>query len=314
MSAPPRLSIGLPVFNSTTYLPESLDALLGQSFGDFELIISDNASTDGTEEICRDYAARDPRVRYIRQAANIGAGPNHNAVFYAARGELFKWASDDDLYGRDLLRRCIEVLDEHPEVVLSHCRTAMIDEDGRITRLVGYPLRTDSADPAVRFASLLFDVGGDDDYGVIRSDVLRRVEMYDSYWHADRTIIAELALHGRFHHVPESLYFRRDHEGRSVRANRSVRAWCANMDPRRANRIVHPVPRLLGEYVWAYVAAIRRAPLDSRTRRRCVGHLARWLVRRSAPRRLGVVPEVPAEAVLDERVSVNELVPGRGTA
>ena len=74
----PRLSVGLPVYNGEGYLAESLEALLGQSYEDFELIISDNASTDGTADICRRYAKQDSRIRYIRQPRNIGCAPNHN--------------------------------------------------------------------------------------------------------------------------------------------------------------------------------------------------------------------------------------------
>ncbi len=102
MNVAPRLSIGLPVYNGETYLIESLDSLFSQSYEDFELIISDNASTDGTADICRRYAKQDPRIHFIRQSRNIGLAPNHNFVFQEARGELFKWASHDDLYARDL--------------------------------------------------------------------------------------------------------------------------------------------------------------------------------------------------------------------
>ena len=110
----PRLSIGLPVYNGENYLAESLDALLGQSFEDFELIISDNASTDGTAAISRRYERLDSRVRYVRQPRNVGLAPNHNIVVEQARGELFKWASHDDVYGRELLERCVVALDENP--------------------------------------------------------------------------------------------------------------------------------------------------------------------------------------------------------
>ena len=110
MTSVPRLSIGLPTYNGENFLAESLDALLGQSYEDFELIISDNASTDGTEDICRRYAKQDSRIRYIRQPRNIGCAPNHNVLVRQSRGELFKWASDDDLYARDLIERCIEAL------------------------------------------------------------------------------------------------------------------------------------------------------------------------------------------------------------
>jgi len=176
VTAVPRLGIGLPVGNGENYLSESLDALLGQSCTDFELIISDNASTDGTEDTCRQYLAQDRRIRYVRQPRNIGCTANHNLVVRHARGELFKWASHDDLYGRDLLRRCVEALDEHPDVVLASCWSALIDGAGNISEVVAwYPPATDSTRAPERFRGLLFALAGDDDYGVIRTDVLRRI-------------------------------------------------------------------------------------------------------------------------------------------
>lgn len=285
MSVVPRLSIGLPVYNGERYLADALDALLGQTYEDFELIISDNASTDGTEDICTRYAAADPRIRYIRQPHNIGLAGNHNTVFDHARGELFKWASDDDLYARELLRRCVDALDEHPQVVLAHCWTAMIDDDAdSVARGVDYPLDSSAPRAPDRFRSMLFDNGGDDDYGVIRTDILRRVRLYDSYFNADRTVVAEIALHGPFHQVPEWLYFRREHPEQSSRERKEVRAWCASYDRRRANRLRHPVIRLLAEYVWGYVSAIRRAPLSGTDRRHCYRHLLRWLISRATRR------------------------------
>src|ERR1700730_635676 len=118
MNKAPRLTVGLPVYNGESYLAESLDALLGQSYEDFELIISDNASTDGTADICRGYAKQDSRIRYIRQPHHIGLAPNHNFVAEQGRGEFFKWAAADDLYARDLLKCCVDALDEYPHVVL----------------------------------------------------------------------------------------------------------------------------------------------------------------------------------------------------
>jgi glycosyltransferase involved in cell wall biosynthesis len=310
MTAQPRLSIGLPVYNGEYFLAEALDALLGQTYGDFELIISDNASTDGTEGVCRQYEALDSRIRYIRQPRNIGCAPNHNVVVKESRGELFKWASDDDLYGRDLLLRCVEALDEHPDVVLSHSWTAMIDASGDVTRSIGYQLNTDSPSAPDRFRSLLFDVGGDDDYGVVRADVLRRTPLVNSYHHADRTIVAEIALHGRFHHVPESLYFRRDHPDRAERANPTIRSRCANLDPRRANRLRHPTARLLAEYIGGYVGAIKRSPLSPSDRAQCFRYLGEWMASRAIPRRFRSVREQPVGA-LDEQISIDMLVPGR---
>ena len=105
---------------------------------------------------------------------------------------------------------------------------------------VDYPLDTANPHAPDRFRSLLFDVGGDDFYGVMRSDILRRTPLNGSYHHSDRTIMAELALYGRFHQVPELLFFRRDHPDRAERAKPTIRSRSANMEPRRASRLRIP--------------------------------------------------------------------------
>ncbi len=308
MNAAPKLTVGLPVYNGANYLAQSLDSLLGQSYADFELIISDNASTDDTAEICHEYARRDSRVSYFRQPRNVGLAPNHNFVADKARGELFKWASNDDLYGRDLLKLCVEALGEYPDVVLAHSWTAMIDGSGQVTSALRYPLATAAERAPERFRSLLFDSGGDDDGGVMRTDVLRRTAMKESYHHSDRTIIAELALHGPFYQVPDWLYFRRDHPERAERACPTVRSRCANMDPRRADRLRNPVARLYAEYIWGYVSAIRKAPLTPADRRECYLALEQWATSRLRRTRPG--PDEPPSAA-DADIHVAALVAGQ---
>jgi glycosyltransferase involved in cell wall biosynthesis len=306
MSTAPKLSIGLPVYNGEKYVAESLEALLGQSFTDFELIISDNASTDGTGDICRCYEKQDSRVRYYRQPRNIGLAPNHNFVVEQAQGELFKWASNDDLYARDLLERCIDALDKYPDVVLAHSWTAKVDDSGTLTRALEYPLDTASPRAPERFRSLLFVSGGDDDYGVIRTEVLRRTAMQESYHHADRTIIAELSLYGRFYQVPDWLYFRREHPGQS--GGVPMRRRCAIMDPRRADPLRHPAIRLYGEYIWAYIRAIRHAPLSAADRQECYRHLAHWLATRGRP---GATGQDDPPSVAHPDIQVGSIVAGR---
>jgi glycosyltransferase involved in cell wall biosynthesis len=310
MSAQPRLTIGLPVYNGEKYIAESLEALLGQSFTDFELIISDNASTDSTGEICHRYEDQDSRVRYFRQSRNIGLSPNHNFVVERARGELFKWASNDDLYARDLLERCIDALDKYPDIVLAHCWTAKIDESGTVTQALTYLPNTASPRAPERFRSLLFDDGGDDDYGVIRTAILRRTPLQGSYHHAEHTITAELGLHGRFYQVPDWLYFRREHAGQAERAYPTARRRCVNMDPRRADPLRHPVARLYAEYVWGYISAIRRAPLSAKERRECYRYLAQWFASRVRPG-----PTVQAELVpvAHKDILIDAIVAGRQT-
>jgi glycosyltransferase involved in cell wall biosynthesis len=275
----PKLSVGLPVYNGERHVRECLDSLLGQSYEDFELIISDNASDDGTGDICRQYAKMDSRIVYVRQAANIGRVPNHNFLIEEASGSLFKWVAADDLYARDLLKRSVEVLDERPEVVLVHSRSAIVDDVGNVTEFVKYPVASDSLRAPDRFRSMLFDGWGDDSYGVIRTDVLRRTPLHGSYHYADRTFSIEIALHGPFYQVPDWLFFRREAPDRV----RTVRARCTYLDPRRADRLRHPVARLYGEYVFAYVAMLQRAPLSGAELRECYGHLARWALTRCGP-------------------------------
>ena len=305
----PRLTIGLPVYNGEEYLAESLEALLGQTFTDYELVITDNASTDGTADICRDYASRDDRIRYHLLPKNIGAAPNHNHVFTLARGELFKWASHDDLYGRDLLAKCVAALDERPDFVLAHAHQAIIDGDGTVTVPFEYRHATDSPSAPERFRSMLFEPGGDDFYGVMRTAMLRKVRPHDSYHHADRTFVSEIALHGRFYQVPELLFFRRDHPTRAERANPTKRSRCVNLDPRRANRFLHPTPRLLAEYVGGFVGVINRAPLTWGERTECFRHLGAWLTSRAKP---GAGERVEDRAPVDRpELSVDAIVAGR---
>jgi glycosyltransferase involved in cell wall biosynthesis len=309
MGTVPRLSVGLPVYNSSSYVAESIEALLGQTFEDFELIISDNASTDDTADICRRYAKADSRVSYFRQPRNVGLAPNHNFCVERAQGELFKWAAGDDLYARDLLERCVAALDEHPQVVLAHAWTAMVDGDGKVFQLNAYPLASSAPRAPERFRSLLNDSGGDDDGGVMRKEVLLRTAMKESYHHADRTIIAEVALHGPFYQVPDWLYFRRDHPARAERAHPGVRARCANMDPRRADPWRNPLPRLLGEYIWAYLRMIRKTPLTPAERRECYLYLAEWMTRRATPHRL--VSAMSPVATEHPEIDVDAMVAGR---
>jgi glycosyltransferase involved in cell wall biosynthesis len=282
MNATPRLTIGLAVYNGENFLAQSIESLLGQAYKDFELIISDNASTDCTAEICIQYAKQDSRIRYFRQNQNIGSAPNHNFTIHKARGELFKTASHDDLYGRDLLQLCVEALDKDPAVVLAHSWSAIIDEGNTVTEVVDYPVNTTDARASERLRSMLFDGWGDDEGGVVRTDVLRRTALHGSYHFADRIFTMALALHGPFYMVPDYLYFRRYHEGQGG-ACADLRARCAKLDPRRASRLRHPTARLYGEYIAGYVSAIRRAPLSAADKRECYQILGRWLASRALP-------------------------------
>jgi glycosyltransferase involved in cell wall biosynthesis len=213
------VSLGMPVYNGDAYLREALDSLVGQTFADLDIIITDNASTDGTEEICRDFASRDARVRYHRLPKNIGAAPNFNHVFALSGSRYFKWCAHDDLISPNYVERCVAALEARPDAVLAFGRTEVIDEGGNH---VDWPadgfmpaLEADSAaerfGQAIRRAGTCFPI-----FGLFRSDALRRSTMQRSYYGCDRALIAEAALLGKVLLVEDAVFYNRHHGARSI--------------------------------------------------------------------------------------------------
>jgi glycosyltransferase involved in cell wall biosynthesis len=209
----PSLSIGMPVFNAEKYLEEALDSILGQTYRDFELIISDNASTDHTQQICHAYASMDSRIRYYRNEKNLGAPRNFNRVFKLSRGKYFKWAAYDDVLAPEYLKKCIDVLDKGSSIILCHSRTDRIDERGVLVGNYDHAMRIDSAKPHERFADLIslkhnpcWPI-----FGVTYASIMKMTPLHGDYLGADGNLLAELGLYGRIYEIPEYLFFRRDH-------------------------------------------------------------------------------------------------------
>src|ERR1700730_13365189 len=159
------LSIGLFVYNGERFLEETLHSILNQTFTDFELIISDNASTDRTGAIAEAYAKRDDRIRYYRSEKNMGAGWNVRRVYELATGKYFKQAAVDDLLEPDFLRRCVEMLESDPDCVVAYARTKEVDENGTFIKNYVTPMKTDYSDPVVRFREMFY-TGGDKCYQI----------------------------------------------------------------------------------------------------------------------------------------------------
>jgi glycosyltransferase involved in cell wall biosynthesis len=128
----PRVSLGMPVYNGEAYLEEALRSLLGQTFEDFELIISDNASTDRTRSICLDYAAHDRRIRFLRNEINVGFCRNQNRVIESSTGEYFLLTHHDDVRAPNYLERTVAVMDADPSIVVCYTKTRDIDERGNL--------------------------------------------------------------------------------------------------------------------------------------------------------------------------------------
>jgi glycosyltransferase involved in cell wall biosynthesis len=270
----PRVSIGLPVYNGERYLAEALHSILSQTYADFELIISDNASTDGTEEICREYASRDGRIRYYRSDINKGAAWNYNRVFELSRGEYFKWASHDDSCAPNLLERCVASLDAAPEVVVSFPRTTVIDAEGGTIDMEEDDLPLDSPDVVRRFAACLnpMKLCHNVIFGLIRRDILAGTRLIGTYLASDRSLVAELSLYGPFEELPERLFFRRKHSSNIGIALKDLQFY----RPGLRRKFVMPEWRLFREFL----RSIRRAPLGVREKARLTGTVLRWAVGR----------------------------------
>lgn len=232
----PKVSLGLPVYNGERFLSGAIQSLLDQEYGDFELVIADNASTDGTQGICEEFARQDKRVRYNRNERNIGLAPNHNRVFQLSRGAYFKWVAHDDEYSPKMLGRYVEVLDSAPpEVNTVYAACEYINDAGE--RLGQFTDGVDRRDPRphVRLAHLLLNINiYNCTFGLIRSSVLRKTRLHGSFPMADRVLFSELAMLGEICELPEPLIQIRIHEGRSFTKHKSAESLRELFDPSAA--------------------------------------------------------------------------------
>jgi glycosyltransferase involved in cell wall biosynthesis len=211
--AAPKLSIGMPVFNGAKWIRDALESLLTQSFEDFELIISDNASTDDTEAICRRVAAGDARVRYHRNSTNIGIHRNYNRVFELSSGTYFKWAGCNDICLDGFLEKCVAVLDARPEVVLVYPKALLLlsTQDGEeYAQEHDDNLNLEYDRPSQRFREYLNRERFNNVMnGAIRVSALRQTALNLPLPGSDISMIAELSLRGKFVEIPDRLFVRR---------------------------------------------------------------------------------------------------------
>ena len=278
----PRVSIGIPVYNGEVFLGETIDSLLAQTFDDFELIISDNASTDRTESICRSYAARDPRIRYERQTRNLGAVANYKRVLELARGELFKWSACDDICHPEYLAKCVAVLDDDPTTDWCHTQTRGIDHRGkRIPSGFDAPaprFGPRGATPRLRahrrFRDVLLTDGWVSRYfGVMRIEAIRQCRPLLSYYGGERVQMAELILAGHYVELPEPLFSYRLHPAASANITTAAgQQWFC--DPDQSSRF--SFPRL--HFLFGYIRAAWRGPIGAGDRAWCFVWILNYLL------------------------------------
>ncbi len=270
----PKVSVGVPVYNGERYLALCLDSLLGQTFSDFEIIISDNGSTDSTMQICRRYAEQDSRIRYYRTDINHGAAWNFNRTVQLADGAYFKWAAHDDLCAPEFLQSCVDVLDSDSSAVLVCPKPRVINDQGEKQDPYPIRLKTDSPEAHVRYGEVVRGHVGYKCYevfGLYRMSVLNNTELIGNYPHGDGVLLARVALFGRFHEVPEELFFPREHAAQSMKAMKDRYDYSDWFDTKRTGRMVFPTWRMF----WEYFRAIGGTPTSLWQRFRCQMHLIR---------------------------------------
>jgi glycosyltransferase involved in cell wall biosynthesis len=276
MTAPsPLVSVGLPIRNAEQTVEGVVASVLAQTHDHLELIISDNASSDGTESVCRALAATDSRVIYHRQSDDIGLLANFRFVLSESRGEFFRWIGDDDTLHADYAATCIAMLRQNPDAVLTTTQISYTDPDGVTETDCSYDgIAMSSADPVDRLDAMLRYLNEsyllvDPLYammrrarmlGIVRRNMLREDQLYS----------AKLALAGPWAHVPELL------------ANRHIRRTRL---PALARRLEVPAWQVRVTNSLLCVEMLReidRAPLSKRDRHRARASVARFYRRRQA--------------------------------
>ena len=211
----PRISFAIPVRNGENHISRALDSILAQDFEDFEIVVCDNASTDNTEVIVQKYKKRDKRIRYNRNAENIGQIENFNRVFKLSRGEYFRWIGADDWLEPSYARKCVAALDARPDAVGVTTQWQYMDDEGHIDFIDVPGPRVDAPTPFKRLCqallllqtppALLFDPI----YSLIRRKSLEQTALLPINAWTDRLLAVELCLLGSFTHLNDCLSTRR---------------------------------------------------------------------------------------------------------
>lgn len=267
-NSPVRVSIGVPVYNGERFLRFALESLLSQTHTNLEIIISDNASTDATEDICRSYAARDKRIQYYRNEKNLGAARNYNITVEKATGKYFKWAAHDDMCDPTLIEKCLDVLEREPNVSLAYPQTIIIDDNGdfKSNHEDKFNFRKTEAHLRwVQFCKAPLDCNAV--FGVMRSDLLKKTPRIGAYESSDRVLLGEMTLRGEIAEVRERLFLRRYHGKISTNAHATKQSMARWFDPTSTGHFSR-TKRFVG-----YVKSIFRPSLSLLQRVYCMYHL-----------------------------------------
>jgi glycosyltransferase involved in cell wall biosynthesis len=291
MNNAPQVSIGLPVYNGENYLSEAIASVLDQTYTDFELVVADNASTDRTSEICRDYAASDRRVRYLRNEHNIGAPKNYDLVWARSSGKYFKWLAHDDRIKPRYLAATVAALENNPGVVLCHSVVEYIGERGEHLGLYRSVAREcGGSGPAERFAAMILKLHTCIDFfGLMPRKAMENSLLHQAFRSADRAFLAQMALRGPFLQLDEPLVQMRQHPQQYSQL-RNIRDQMKFNDPSAERRSELSILRLYR----CYQDLVRQESLAEPDRKACRQVLRRfWFQGWPVARLVGELLSVP---------------------
>jgi len=252
----PLISIGLPVYNGQNFVADAIKCTLAQTVSDFELIISDNNSSDDTVSICRGFAAADSRIRLHCNEQNLGVAPNYNRVFQLSCGRYFKWITHDDLFAPAFVECCIEALENDERAVLVFPRLGFVDATGQLLRTQQTPdLSVVGSTATSRVKQLMrFEAESEEifwcQYGVMRRRTLEDTSLMGPYNGSDQVLLLELALKGNLKQVQQELFLRREHPAAStMRSGWTARERAAFVYAGDRRSAVFPYFRMLKEHI-----------------------------------------------------------------
>lgn len=272
----PLVAIGVPVYNGERFLEATLDCLLAQTYRNIEIIVSDNASTDGTAAICKRYAQLDPRVKHARTEINVGANGNIRRLAGMFRGEYFKLSNADDLVGPEFVARCVEVLESDPSVALVCTLSRLIDMDGRPLRNYQDDMHICESSAVDRFVRILERIRLTNSIqGVGRGGILRELFLrHGSYDGADMVMLAAIAARGGIHQIQQVMFDRRMHEWSASSRSGDAKATQEYLDPATTGAVSAYLTRI----ACGYVAEGFRAPFSAGIRMKLAYKALRSLV------------------------------------
>jgi glycosyltransferase involved in cell wall biosynthesis len=304
-----QVSIGLPVYNGENYLEEAIHSVLEQTYTDFELVISDNASTDRTAEICRDYASTDQRIRYLCNEHNLGAAPNYNLAWNQCSGKYFKWLAHDDRLLPEYVAATVTALEKNPNAVLCNTTVEYIGSKGEhLGNYQSVMEHAGSDNPAARLSAMILRSHTCIDFfGMIQREAMKNSLLHQAFSGADKAFLAQMALRGRLLQLNEPLVQMREHPDRYTRQTKSAQMKLAWHDTSLTKKRDIPVLNLYR----TYRNLVETESLSEAERRACFRVLRRfWFSGWNGGRLTADILSIPFPQAIDIAFNIKHLLFG----